>query len=165
MTAITEACFFCGCVHPSQPAIPSKDNLTIAQKKISTDLLQLMDIIHLPSGITRDVLDQQMEEDHRLICVDEKGIKTNEQPNSHTLVYVYIEIRENVDLSPLKTNVWNITDTGFTGNLVVAWGDTSNLINPASPDSVQSMTCTTSTGQMTKNFQIPVKISLNEREQ
>lgn len=148
LTVFIGACFFCGCITQSQPTIQSKDNLTDAQKKVSTDLLQLTDIIYIPSGITRDVLEQQMEKDNQLIRVDENGTKTNEKSNAHKLVYVYIKTRDNTDLTLLKTNVWNITDTDSHNNLVVAWVDTNNLINLASLDSVQSIR--TVTPPMTK---------------
>lgn len=142
------ACFLCGCVNKSQPVIPPKDNLTDTQKKLSTDLLELIGIINLPSGTTRDVLEQQMEKDHQLIWVDENGTKTNEKSSAHRLVYVYIRTRDNTNLTSLKTNVWNITDADSAHNLVVAWVDTNNLINLASLDSVQSIR--TVTPPMTK---------------
>jgi hypothetical protein len=133
------ACFICGCVTQSHPTIPSKDNLTDSQKKVSTDLLQLLEIITLPSGITHDVLERQMEKSHQLMWVDENGTKTNEKSNAHTLVYVYIKTRDTPDLIPLKAIVWNITDIDSSNNLVVAWVDTNNLIDLASLDSVQSI--------------------------
>ena len=71
--------------------------------------------------------------------VDENGTKTDEKSKVHTLVYVYIKTRDTPSLITLQANVWNITDTDSSNNLVVAWVDTSNLINLASLDSVQSI--------------------------
>ena len=142
------ACFICGCVTQSHQTIPSKDNLTEAQKKISTDLLQLAGIINLPSGITRDSLEQQMEKNHQLIWIDENGTITDEKSTAHALVYVYIKTLDTPDLPLLKTKVWNITDTDPANKLVVAWVDTNNLFSLASLDSVQSVR--TVTPPMTK---------------
>jgi hypothetical protein len=148
LIVVIGACFFCGCITQSQPMIPSKANLTDSQKKLSTDLLQLLDIIKLPSGITQDLLINQMEKDNQLIWIDENGMQTNEKSNANKMVYVYIKTSDNSDLTYLKSVVWNITDTDSANNLVVAWVDTNNLINLASLDSVQSIR--TVTPPMTK---------------
>ena len=108
----------------------SKDNLTPAQKKISTDLLQLTDSRYLPAGMTRDALERQMEQNHQLTHVAETG---------ETLVYVYIQTSASADTTTINSSVWNVTNSDPANHLVVAWVDISNLINLASFESVQSI--------------------------
>ena len=115
-----------------------KENLTDAQKKLSTDLLQLIGIINLTKGITRDTFEQQMKQNHQLKWVDDNGA-TITGISGHKLVYVYITPRENANQSLIKSNVWNITNTDPSFNLIVAWVDVDNLLNLASIDSVKSI--------------------------
>jgi hypothetical protein len=149
-------CFFCGCVNQSQQKIQVKDqtlntsnipidlstipetNLTEAQKKLSTDLLQLIGIINLPKGITQDTLEQQMKQNHQLKWVDETGVSSNGTIR-HKLVYVYITTNENADQNLIKANIWNITNSDTSFNIIVAWVDTDNLQNLAMIDSIKSI--------------------------
>jgi len=108
----------------------SKENLSTAQKKLSTDLLQLTDNSYLPLGLTHDAMVLQMEQNHQLTHVAETG---------NTLVYVYIKTSDNADITNINKSVWNVTNTDPANHLVVAWVDVNNLINLASLDSVQSI--------------------------
>jgi len=128
-------------------SIVSKNNFTDAQKKLSTDLLQLIGVINLPDGISRNMLEQQMNQNRQLKWVDDSGATINET-TGHKLVYVYITTGKNTNESLIKASVWNITDIDPANNLVVAWVDTNNLINLASLESVQSIQ--TVTPPMTK---------------
>jgi len=115
---------------PGNSTLLSKDNLTPAQKKISTDLLQLTDSRYLPAGMSKDTLERQMEQNHQLTHVAETG---------ETLVYVYIQTSDSADSTLLNSFVWNVTNSDPAHHLVVAWVDTSDLINLASLESVQSI--------------------------
>lgn len=108
----------------------SKVNLTDAQKKLSSEILQLTDSRYLPIGVTHDALELQMEQNHQLTHVAETG---------NTLVYVYIKTSENTDTTIIKGLVWNVTDTDPANHLIVAWMDVNNLTRLASFDFVQSI--------------------------
>ena len=108
----------------------SKENLTVAQKKLSTDLLMLTDSRYLPIGMTPDALELQMEQNHQLTYVAETG---------DTLVYVYIKTSDNTDTTAINALVWNVTNTDSANHLVVAWMDVNNLTPVASLDFVQSI--------------------------
>ncbi len=110
--------------------ILSKENLSTAQKKLSTDLLQLTDSRYLPIGMTPDALELQMEQNHQLTHVAKTG---------DTLVYVYIKTNENADTTNINSFVWNVTDTDPAYHLIVAWMDVNNLTRLASFDFVQSI--------------------------
>jgi hypothetical protein len=118
-----------GCVS-DVPHQVQKDNLSVAQKKLSTDLLQLTDSRFLPVGMTHDALELQMERNRQLTHGAEKG---------DTLVYVYIKTSENADTTSINAVVYNVTNADPANHLVVAWVDIRNLINLASLDSVQSI--------------------------
>jgi len=115
-----------------------KENLSTAQKKLSTDLLQLIGIINLPNGISQDTLEQQMKQNHQLKWVDDTAVSSN-GTTRHKLVYVYITTNENTDQDLIKANTWNITNSDTSFNLTVAWVDTDNLQNLAMIDSVKSI--------------------------
>jgi hypothetical protein len=134
---ISDICKEGQCSIPSTQDFP-EDNLTDTQKKLSTDLLQLIGIINLPDGMTKDNLELQMIQNHQLKWVDDTGAPTN-GIIGHKLVYVYITTSENADLDLLKGNIWNISNADPAFNLIVAWVDVDNLTNLASIDSVKSI--------------------------
>ena len=115
---------------PGNGTTLSKENLTTAQKKLSTELLQLTDSSYLPIGLTHDAMVLQMEQNHQLTHAAETG---------NTLVYVYIKTSDNADITNINKSVWNVTNTDPANHLIVAWVDVNNLINLASLDSVQSI--------------------------
>jgi hypothetical protein len=108
----------------------SKENLTTAQKKLSTDILQLTDSRYLPTGLTHEALELQMEQNHQVTHVAETG---------NTLVYVYIKTSKNTDTATINAFVWNVTDTDPVNHLVVAWMDVNNINQLASFDFVESI--------------------------
>jgi len=150
----------CGCVNQSQSPDPpkdqslficksqycskqnvsviSKDNLSNAEKKLSTDLLLLTGSIDFPAGMNRDALEQQMKQDHQLMWIDITGSKT-ENKTDNAVVYVYIKTREKIDTGFLDPYVWNITNTDPANQLVVAWVNVTNLTTLSSRDSVLSI--------------------------
>jgi hypothetical protein len=118
---------------------PSKGNLTPAQQKLSTDLLQLTGITGLPTGQTLDGLQPQMEQNHQLIWVDVYGKKTQDKTTGHPVVYVYIQTTGNTGAGLISAYVWNVTNTDPENRLIVAWVDVDNLTAVASLDSVRSI--------------------------
>ena len=158
---IISFCLVCGCVNQSQSLISSKDqalyickegqdcskqngsiiskdNLSDAQKKLSTDLLLLTGSIDFLTGTNRDALEQQMKQDHQLMWIDENGT-TSENKTDNAVVYVYIKTREKIDTGLLDPYVWNITNVDPANKLVVAWVNVKNLTTLASLDSVLSL--------------------------
>lgn len=154
-------CLVCGCVNQSHSAVPpkkqfpficyggqncnkqtvsviSKDNLSDAQKKLSTDLLLLTGNFDFPTGTNRDALELQMKQDHQLMWIDDTGT-TSENKTDNAVVYVYIKTREKVDDGLLDSYIWNITDADPSNQLVVAWVNVTNLTTLASIDSVLSI--------------------------
>jgi hypothetical protein len=124
-----------GPVCVSQPSrFPiAKENLTLAQQKLTTDLLQLIDTGFLPPGLSLEELECQMEQNHQLIHV------SDQEGNQHTLVYVYITTNGAPDMNSIRAAMWNVTDVDLTNHLVVAWVDVRNLTYLTSFDSVQSI--------------------------
>lgn len=114
----------------------TKPELTKAQEKLSTDLLQLSDARFLPPGLTMSDLEQQMNQNHQLMWVDEKGSISNNETGS-PVVYVYIKTFENVNASSLSPSLVEITGSDPTNNLIVAWVSINNLISLASLDAVR----------------------------
>jgi len=130
-----ENCSSCTCpsgqeCRPITGTTLSKGNISTAQKKLSTDLLQLTDSRYLPVGMTPDALELQMEQNHQLTHVAETG---------DTLVYVYITTSENANTANINAFVWNVTDTDPVNHLVAAWMDVNNLTLLASFDFVRSI--------------------------
>ena len=109
---------------------PTKVNLTPAQEKISTDLLQLEGVRDLPMGVTQADLERQMEQNHQLTRVAGTG---------ETLVYVYIQMNDRAGTTSLDIPVWNETNSDPASHLVVAWVDATKLENLASLESVRSI--------------------------
>lgn len=116
-----------------------KDNLSVAQKKMSSDLLQLTDDHFLSPGMTRQALELQMETDHQLIYVDEKDQRTRDNSTGRPLVYVYISMKENTSLDIIHPFVWNVTDEDPANRIAVAWVDVRKIIELASLEDVVSL--------------------------
>jgi hypothetical protein len=110
----------------------SRENLTSAQKKLSTDLLQLTEPEFLPPLLSLETLEHQMEQNHQLVRITVDGTQ-------RTLVYVYISTTEHADLDIIRAEAWNVTDVDAANHLVVAWVDMENLTNLASFDTVRSI--------------------------
>jgi hypothetical protein len=119
--------------------MPDKENLTSAQRKISSDLLRLTGTIALPEGQTLEGVQDQMERDRQLTWVDENGKTTQDKKSGHPLVYVYIQTSGTTGAAPFRAYLWNVTDTDAENRLVVAWVNPGNLTALASMDSVRSI--------------------------
>lgn len=161
MIIVIGICCTGGCVNQSQSPVPSenqttfickegqycsqqnissisKANLSEAGKKLSTDLLLLTGSENFPQGMNKDILEQQMKQDHQLIWIDHAG-NISEYETDDAVVYVYIKFRENINAGLLDSFAWNVTNTDPANHLVVAWVDVKNLTTLASDDSVQSI--------------------------
>lgn len=127
-----------GCGSNVPPPI-QKDNLSVAQKKMSSDLLRLSDAKYLSPGMTRQALELQMETDHQLMYVDEKGQSTQDNKTGYLLVYVYIKTKENTNPDLINPYVWNVTDKDPANRIFVAWVDVRKINELASLEGVESI--------------------------
>jgi NhaP-type Na+/H+ and K+/H+ antiporter len=117
----------------------SKENLTASQKKISTDLLQLIGVISLPSGMSRDDFEQQMKQARQIKWVDATGVITNETKTGRKVVNVYIKTITSSPTNLVNPYIWNISNADQANALIVAWVEPDNLLKLASLDDVQSI--------------------------
>ena len=115
---------------PGTPVALPRGNLTLADAKLSTDLLQLMGRKDLPAGMTRGMLEQQMEQNRQV---------THATGTGETLVYVYVQTTGTADLALLTPYVWNITSSDPAHGLVVAWVDAGKLEKLASLEPVRTI--------------------------
>jgi hypothetical protein len=126
------------CVQQVTPDF-SKGNLTDAQKKISTDLLQLIGIFSLPSGLTQNAFEQQMIQAGQIKWVDNTGAITNDTKTGRKVVNVYIKTTNNPPQYLLNPYIWNVSNADPANALIVAWVEPDNLLKLASLDTVQSI--------------------------
>ena len=113
-----------------------KSLMTSAQKKLSTDLLQLVDQKFLPQGITLESFAEMMKKQRQL--------KTNETAvlNAETVkegeVYVYIYLNPYVPQETLNSLVTK-TDVDKLNHFIVAWVKVKNLEELASLNCVKNI--------------------------
>lgn len=111
-------------------SITIKDNLTEAQKKLSPDLLQLIGIIDLPAGMTRETLEQQMILEHSLIRDNQSGV---------LVVQTYIYLNDNEQIPLLTPIIFDLKHSDLENHILVAWVDVNNLTQVATFKSVRSI--------------------------
>jgi hypothetical protein len=117
----------------------SKENLTASQKKMSTDLLQLVGIVSLPSGMTQEMFEQQMKQARQIKWVDDTGVITNDTRTGRKVVNVYIKTISNSSLNLVNPYIWNVSNADPANSLIVAWIEPNNLLKLADLDAVQSI--------------------------
>jgi hypothetical protein len=117
----------------------SKENLTVSEKKMSTDLLQLIGIVKLPSGMNQDAFENQMKQARQLTWIDVKGETTNDTMSGRKVVHVYIKTQKNSDPNLVVPYMWNVSDSDPSNAIIVAWVEPDNLPKLASLDAVQSI--------------------------
>ena len=109
----------------------AKSNLTDAQKKLSTDLLQLLN-----SGIhhrqNREALETRMK------CVRQFR-PANDDRVVGDLVYVYVYLESFAGTRTIEHYVWEITDMDEENHLAVAWVELNDLETLASLAEVRTI--------------------------
>jgi len=110
---------------------PTSDNLTEDQKKLSTDLLQLLGIIDLPPDMTRDSLIQRMINDHQLKQIDGTSGKL--------FVQTYIYLNSNAQVPDLTDYLFDLKYTDLENHILVAWIDVNNVTRVASFETVREI--------------------------
>ena len=112
-----------------------KSNLNHTEKKLSTDLLQLLRPEFLPEATSL--------ENHSETMRSLKQLKPYEQTNnfeesiSEGIVYVYIYLNEGYSTSVINNLAEQVTDRDEKNNLAVAWIKVKNLEALASLDAVR----------------------------
>ncbi|OPZ74583.1 MAG: Extracellular serine protease precursor [Firmicutes bacterium ADurb.Bin456] len=114
-----------------------KDSFKESHKKISTDLLQLIDKDYSLPGQTRENLLSQMQKlkQFRLETSPKRG--TASGPGE--LVYVYIYLAPGAETRSVDKYAREITGRDEVNHLVVAWVEIKNLETLASDDAVRTI--------------------------
>ncbi len=124
-------------IHVSPPAKELQSSMTSSQKKLSSDLLQLIDQRFLPGGTTLQAHAESMKK-MKQFQSDEQGIVPVDKIKD-SRVYVYIKLKPETQKNTLDPFLQKITDVDENSNLVVAWIKVSNLEKVASLDGVRSI--------------------------
>jgi hypothetical protein len=114
-----------------------KGKITDTQKKVSSDLLQLIDQRFLPEGTTLQSHAETMKNMNQF-RPEETGILSAEMIKEGE-VYVYIYLESGVLIGTLDPLVTEITDIDEQNHVVVAWVKVKNLENLASLNGVKSV--------------------------
>jgi subtilisin family serine protease len=117
--------------------IDKKSNLKESRKKISSDLLRLIDENYLPPGQTRENLRRQMQElkQYRLETSQQRVMASEERE----LVYVYIYLAPAVETSYVEKYAREVTHRDEANHLAAAWVEVKNLEALAADDAVRAV--------------------------
>ncbi len=118
----------------------SKKHLTEAQKKLSTDLLKLVDNSFLLPNESRYQLETKMTEQKQFIAKEDTITKINRElfnQEHDDLVYVYIYLKPNTLVDTMNPFVWQIINKDDSYHLVVALVEVKKLETIASLEQVR----------------------------
>ncbi|MFC1787397.1 S8 family serine peptidase, partial [Halobacteriota archaeon] len=115
-----------------------KSTLTDAQKKLSTDLLQLVNSSSLPEGQNRENLKMQMENLGQFRPASSVSLAIDGRV-ADDLVYVYIYLKPFEGTQTIESYVWEITDMDEENHLAVAWVEVKDLETLASQELVRTI--------------------------
>ena len=118
--------------------IDVKSNLTGAQKKLSTDLLQLLDSTFLPYGQDRETLETQMERLKQFRPASSVSPASDGRV-AGDMVYVYIYLKPFAETRTIDPYVWEVTDRDEENRLAVAWVGVNDLETLASLEAVRTI--------------------------
>lgn len=120
-----------------EQVIDKKSNLKESHKKISSDLLQLIDENYLPPGQTRENLQRQMQKlkQYRLETSQQRGTVIEKSE----LVYVYIYLAPSVETRNVDKYAREVTHRDEANHLATAWVELKNLEALASDDAVRAV--------------------------
>jgi len=120
-----------------QRTINIQSQLTEAQKKISSELLMLIDSQFLPAGTSYDHVINQLSTENEFEFSG-SGATVREQIDD-SKVYVYINFKNNSNMNEINALTENITDTDVNNNTVVAWVKVKNLEQVAQNSQVRGI--------------------------
>jgi hypothetical protein len=115
-----------------------KSNLPDAQKKLSTDLLQLVNSSFLPPGQNREILEMQMKNLGQFRPASSVSPASDGRV-AGDLVYVYVYLKPFAGTQTIEPYVWEITDRDEENHLAVAWVEVKNLEILASQEIVRTI--------------------------
>jgi parallel beta-helix repeat protein len=115
-----------------------KSNLTDAQKKLSTDLLQLLDVTFLPQGLDKETLKMQMESLGQFRPASSVSPRSDGRV-AGDLVYVYVYLKPDAGTSTIEPYVWEVTDLDEENHIAVAWVEVKDLETLASLEAVRTI--------------------------
>ena len=115
-----------------------KSDLTGTQKKLSTDLLQLIDSTFLPYGPDRGTLEMQMTHLRQFRPASSVSPATGGRV-AGDMVYVYIYLRPFAETQTIEPYVWEVTDRDEENHLAVAWVEVNDLETLASQKEVRTI--------------------------
>jgi hypothetical protein len=115
-----------------------KSNLTDAQKKLSTDLLQLVNNSFLPPGQNRETLEMQMKNLGQFRPASSVSLGSDGRV-AGDLVYVYVYLKPPARTQTIEPHVWEVTDRDEENHLAVAWVEVKDLEELASLESVRTI--------------------------
>ena len=115
-----------------------KSNLTDAQKKLSTDLLQLLDSTSLPHGQDRGTLEMQMKRLRQFRPASSVSPAFDGR-GAGDMVYVYIHLTPHAGTRTIEPYVLEVTNRDEENHLAVAWVEVSDLETLASRKEVRTI--------------------------
>lgn len=115
-----------------------KSNLTDAQKKLSTDLLQLLGSSFLPEGQNRETLELQMKRSGQFRPASSVSSASDGRMVGD-MVYVYVYLKPPAETRTIEPYVWEVTDRDENNHLAVAWVEVNGLETLASLEEVRTI--------------------------
>ena len=115
-----------------------KSDLSGAQKKLSTDLLQLLGSTSLPHGQDRETLEMQMTHLRQFLPASSVS-KARGGRVAGDMVYVYVYLKPHVETRTIEPYVWEVTNRDEKNHLVVAWVYVNALETLASLEAVRTV--------------------------
>ena len=115
-----------------------KSNLTGTQKKLSTDLLQLLDSTGLPHRQDRGTLEMQMTYLRQFRPASSVSPATDGRV-AGDMVYVYIYLKPHAETQTIEPYVWEVKDRDEGNHLAVAWVEVNDLETLASQEEVRTI--------------------------
>jgi hypothetical protein len=115
-----------------------KSNLTDAQKKLSTDLLQLVNNSFLPERQNRETLEMQMKHLGQFRPASSVSPASDGRV-AGDLVYVYVYLKPPAGTQTIGPYVWGVTDRDEENHLAVAWVEVKDLETLASLEAVRTI--------------------------
>ncbi|NIA10214.1 MAG: hypothetical protein GWP10_10950, partial [Nitrospiraceae bacterium] len=113
-----------------------KSNLTDAQKKLSTDLLQLLGSSFLPEGQNRETLELQMKRSGQFRQASSVS-SASDGRMADDMVYVYVYLKPPAETRTIEPYVWKVTDRDEKNH--VAWVEVNGLETLASLAEVRTI--------------------------
>ena len=115
-----------------------KSRLTDAQKKLGTDVLQLLDCSFLPQGQNMENHKMQMEDSGQFRPASSVSPKQDARV-AGDMVYVYIYLKPPAGTRTIEPYVWEVTDRDEANHFAVAWVEVKDLEKLASMEEVRTI--------------------------